>query len=248
MALNVENQGNPICLLDKKIVSICDNKNDVMHPLFDIKAKYNQKFQQIPNVNKKRDILFIAGQSGSGKSYYISQYLIYYKKFYPKNDIYLFSYLKEDETLDKTKGIKRIDIDNPDFLDMEIETDDFENSMVIFDDCECISNKKTLKKVNEISNKLLITGRHNNVSICFVSHQVTNGQFTKTILNESSSITIFPSTLGNRNLKYLLSEYLGFDKKEIEKIKKSDSRWTTIIKSFPKVILTENECYIPSKI
>jgi hypothetical protein len=44
-------------------------------------------------------------------------------------------------------------------------------------------------------------------------------------------------------LKYLLDSYLGLDKDQIKRIKKLDGRWVTVIKSFPMVVLSEQEIY-----
>jgi Cdc6-like AAA superfamily ATPase len=246
MALTLENIGTPICVLNETTnIYLTDKNNNVINPYYNLSnPSYN--FQQIPS-NKERDILYIAGQSGSGKSYYTMKYIEQYKKKYKKNNIYLFSYLESDPTLDKIKGIHRVNIDLDEFLQNEFKGTDFKNSCVIFDDCECITNKKILNKVNSISNMILTTGRHNNTSCIFISHLITNGSFTKLILNESNSITIFPASLGNRNLKYLLADYLGFDKKEIEKIKNIDSRWITIFKYYPKIIMSEHSLYIYGK-
>jgi hypothetical protein len=49
--------------------------------------------------------------------------------------------------------------------------------------------------------------------------------------------------LGGRSLKYLLESYLGLDKEQIQKIKSTPSRWVTVIKTYPQVVLTEKEIY-----
>ena len=94
-----------------------------------------------------------------------------------------------------------------------------------------------------ILNSLLETGRHFNASVIYTSHLPCAGNDTKRILNEAHSITIFPNGLGGRSLKYLLDSYLGLDKEQIKRVKKTDSRWVTIMKSYPMVVLTEKEAY-----
>ena len=98
-------------------------------------------------------------------------------------------------------------------------------------------------KINGILNSLLETGRHFNASVIYTSHLPCAGNDTKRILNEAHSITIFPNGLGGRSLKYLLDSYLGLDKEQIKRVKKTDSRWVTIVKSYPMVVLTEKEAY-----
>jgi hypothetical protein len=129
-------------------------------------------------------------------------------------------------------------------LTEQIEAIDLKESLVIFDDCDCISDKPTKKKVFEILKKILETGRHFKTSVIFTSHTACNGNETKTILNEASRLTIFPKTMGNKNLKYLLESYFGLDKAEIAKIKTLPSRWVTLSKTYPACVFTEHEVYV----
>ncbi len=52
-----------------------------------------------------------------------------------------------------------------------------------------------------------------------------------------------PATLGTRSLKYLCENYLGMDKDEIKRLKKLKTRAVTIIKSYPKIVLSERQIY-----
>ncbi len=249
--MNYENIGKVVAkVINKndrkkdKIISISDKTADLDNPMNKIVLnKSFETIQQIPNKQQERQILYITGASGSGKSYYTQLYCSEYKKLYPKNEIYLFSSINEDSSIDKIKGLQRFILDDA-FLKEEITAEDFKNSMVIFDDTDVISNKALKFKINSILNILLETGRHFNASVIYTSHIATAGIDTKRILNEAHSITIFPSSLGGRSLKYLLDNYLGFDKEQIKKVKKLDSRWTTICKTFPMVILSEKEAYL----
>lgn len=249
--MNFENIGKVIAKVvnknDKKkdkIISVSDKTADLDNPLKKIVlTKTFETIQQIPNKQQERQILYITGASGSGKSYYTQLYCSEYKKLFPKNEIYLLSSINEDSSIDKIKGLNRFILDET-FLKEEILTEDFKNSMVIFDDTDCISNKMLKNKINGILNALLETGRHYNTSVIYTSHLATAGLDTKRILNEAHSITIFPSSLGGRSLKYLLDNYLGFDKEQIKKVKKLESRWTTICKTYPMVVLSEKEAYL----
>jgi chromosomal replication initiation ATPase DnaA len=113
----------------------------------DVGLDDNHKFTIAPRPikEKERSVLFVAGESGAGKSYFIKQYAMNYKKMFPDNPIFLISYLDRDETLDSYKEIKRIDSFTKEFL-CECETIDINNefgdSFVIFDDIDSISNKK----------------------------------------------------------------------------------------------------------
>ena len=100
--MNVENIGSPIALImddnkknNNQVLSVEPKKDAVITPLnsLDLKDKKGQKFQQVPNPNTERSILYITGSSGSGKSYYTKAYCDCYRKIYPKREIYLFSSL-----------------------------------------------------------------------------------------------------------------------------------------------------------
>ena len=68
---------------------------------------------------------------------------------FPKNPIYLISYLDKDETLDEYTKIIRIRAFKQDFLDECLELDlktEFEHSLVIFDDIDSVINKKRKKR------------------------------------------------------------------------------------------------------
>eukprot|EP00466_Bigelowiella_natans_P009751 jgi/Bigna1/137810/aug1.41_g12518 len=78
-----------------------------------IELDFHQKFEILPNTNSdKRDVMYIAGASGSGKSYITKQIVNNYAKLYPKRKIFIVSRLDEDETLDgiKSKNIIKLDI------------------------------------------------------------------------------------------------------------------------------------------
>jgi hypothetical protein len=75
----------------------------------------------------------------------------------------------------------------------------------------------------------------------------TGGKDTRRILNECHSVTYFPFSGSNVGTKRLLEDYLGLDKKTIKKIKDQKSRWATIYKNYPNVIMTESNIWLPSE-
>ena len=70
---------------------------------------------------------------------------------------------------------------------------------------------------------------------------------SKILLSESHAIVLFPANMSGRASKYLLENYLGFDKKQVEKIKHVNSRAVAILKSYPMVVLTEKQIIPLSK-
>jgi hypothetical protein len=152
----------------------------------------------------------------------------------------VFSSLETDPTLDSLKYIKRIKLNKPEYLESELTASEFENSLCLFDDIDVISNKKQLKKTMDILNSILQTGRHFNVSCIYTSHASTAGHGTKIILCEAHVIVCFPSSSGGKMLKYLLDQYLGLNKTQIEKMKNIKSRWVAVVRQFPRAIITQH--------
>jgi len=159
-------------------------------------------------------------------------------------EIFLFSYLEKDKTLDAVKKIQRVNIHDPEFINSELTAQDFKDCCVIMDDMDCEANKKVRLKVMNLVQQMLQIGRHLGTTVLFLCHEVCNGTETKMTLNESHSITIFVKTLGNKKLKYLLDNYLGMDKEQMQKVKNIDSRAVTIFKSYSKVIFDEKDIFI----
>jgi hypothetical protein len=247
--MNFESVGSPLCKIintthkTAPIVSISEKENEARYPFNELQLKGEEQFQVIPNPKTEREVIYITAPSGSGKSWWTKRYCDEYRKLYKKRPIYLFSSISEDSSIDSIKGLKRIKL-SPELINEPIEAKDFTDSLVIFDDTDVISDKVIKNKVNSILNSILETGRHFNVSVCYTSHIACAGNDTKRILNEAHFTVIFPKTAGNRSLKYLLDGYLGLDKHQIAKIKSLKGRWICISKTFPRVVISEQEIYI----
>jgi hypothetical protein len=130
-------------------------------------------FELLPNPDKdKRQVYYIAGQSGSGKSWIAKQLAEYYHKLFPDRGVYLVSKLNEDATLDALKFLKRINIQT--FVDDYPELDEFKDCMCIFDDFDTLTGDLE-KVVTKIIDDLAIMGRHTNTTILCLSHYLSWG-------------------------------------------------------------------------
>lgn len=223
---------------DGKTVSYINNDNDddTIYKCFTDMTLPSGKFQPCPDTSHERDILYMAGPSGSGKSTLVCQYLNNYLKEFPKNPIYVFSKLTEDPSLDKIKGIKRIKIDDR-LISQPIDCEDLANSVVIFDDTDCIKNKGHKDALNSLKNSILETGRHTRTSCLITSHLACKGNETRSILNEAHQIYFFIGS--GMPINYLLQNYMGLEKKQISELKKDNTRWHGFIRGYPQMVLTE---------
>ena len=248
MSLNLENEGNLIATVMKdgketnQKLYVTDNVNAARNGVSTFECKDGESLQLTPNNKTERQCIYICGQSGSGKSFFTTNYVKQYKKQFPKRDIFVISSIEEDKSIDSLKP-KRINVMHPEFMTEEFSAQDFKDSLVIADDVDVFPTR-IKKKVMTIVNSILQIGRHFNVSLCFTTHSPTNGAETKILLSEAHIITVFAKTTGSRALKYLLDNYLGMDKKQIEKLKKMKSRAVSVIRGYPQVVLGEKEAFL----
>lgn len=250
--LNLEKIGRPICRVvggyyNNKLVSVAtqDEEEEEVNKPFTHFVASEGKFQQVPDPNTERQILYITGASGSGKSTYCVSFLKEYKKKFKDHPIYVFSSLDSDETLDQISDLKRIIIDKTLATD-PIAVDSLKNSVCVFDDVDVIGDKATRAAVYTLLNQCLEVGRHHNIYLLITNHLATNGKDTRRILNEAHTITYFPHSGSSHGARYLLEKYCGLDKKEIMKQKKMKSRWVTIFKHYPTIVLSERNVYMLS--
>jgi len=217
----------------------------------DVKKKYTEIEQKeialnsgeiVPYPNgDTREVLYVAGASGSGKSTYTAKYIEQYKKVFPKNKVYVFSRLEEDPAFDNLKLV-RIKL-NEELLVDPIKTDELSNSLVIFDDIATIPNEDIKNTIMKLRDDILETGRHNNIYVVNTEHLMMNYKYTRTLLNESSHVTFFNGASKYHIVRFLKT-YCGLDKKQIERILKLPSRWVTICRNYPQYILYSSGVYI----
>ena len=202
----------------------------------------NGEFHQIPDITAKRDCLYICAPNQAGKTTYLSKYISYFRKVYPKRKIYLFSSQMNDPILDKFKPI-RVEL-NAELITNKISPVMLQNSMVIFDDIDKIRDKKVKREVYDMIEEILVNGAHNNLSIAITHHLMTDYKNTRIILNECSSITFFPRGGSAQQIRYTLKNYYGLSKKQIETILKLKSRWVTLFRAYPQVVLYSKGIYL----
>jgi len=206
----------------------------------ELKLPPDSQYLLLPSPKKdKREIWYVAGASGSGKSYQARGIAERYKKLFPEREIYLVSKLNEDETLDtmKTGRPHRIKVDslvtNP--ID---DISCFENSLVIFDDYDTFSapyDKVVLRLIDDIATM----GRHHNISMMCLSHYLTNYKKTRLLLNEASHFIVYPQATSYHGLKHLLGNHLGMSPDEVKKLK-GMGRWVALHKCFPQWLVSEH--------
>ena len=254
--------GRPLCKIkggknDGKIIYVEPDDNKKVKKRFDsLELGDGEEFVPFPNYKANREVLYTAGKSGSGKTYYTKQYVCeLIKERRKKNkdyEVFIFSPFDEDVSLDEDiPDLRRIKIDM-DLVDDPIDPKEFQDCCVIFDDIDSIK-LKSKKETNEIKDaiktlllQLLNIGRHYNVDVCITNHLLYDGHNTKPVLNEAHRIVFFPHSSSNLSVKRLCEAYGGIDHDVVKKIKKMKTRWATIYSNYPIIVGTQKKIFNPN--
>lgn len=205
------------------------------------------KMFPLPNtIPGQRDVYLIVGPSGSGKSTFVNTYANRFSTIFPDKKIFLFSEVDEDDSINFDPlrlHIKEKDVDHP------IELDELKDSLVIFDDIKT-SNPKIRQYLQNLMDRILLQGRsHNKESgdgiYCLVTvHQLFGYNETKRIMDECNHFVWFPKSGSiNKPFKYL-KDYIGVDRKVIERMKSCPSRWVCVHKNYPMYSIYENGIFL----
>lgn len=204
-----------------------------------IKLDDEGMFELLPSADpKKRQVWYIAGQSGSGKSYIAKNLAHYYHKLFPERGVYLVSKLDKDDTLDALKFLKRVNIQS--FVDDYPDLEEFKDCMVIFDDYDTLTGDAE-KVITKIVDDLAIMGRHTNTTMLCLSHYLTNYKKTRLLLNEMTHVVVYPLSTSYHALRYLLKNYIGLDEEDLKRQRKLGSRWLCYSKGFPQVCIAQKD-------
>lgn len=208
------------------------------------KEIYIEDGQVYPIPSEKSERIYICGPTGSGKSFFISQYIKLFQKKYPKMKIYIFSDVDSDEALDKFKNIVRVKLDES-IVEKPIEASEFQTgSLIIFDDIDSIIDKKILQAVETLRDHILKRGRHENLYCLVSNHLSTDYKRTRVILNECSAVVVYPKSGSSSGISYLLSKYCGMNKDQINKVFSLNSRWVYINKNYPLYTVFNHGAYL----
>jgi hypothetical protein len=215
----------------------------------DIKVEGNYKLALEPNNDpNSRDVIMVGGKSGSGKSHIARNFAIRYHELYPDRKIFLFSFLKEDKTIDTISSlIKRI---KPELMEDENYAmptiADFEKSLVIIDDVEGYerTSKLIFNGIQSVIDMIATMGRHSQSSIVVCSHLLSDYKRTRLFLGEAQQFVTFMHGVSQKQLYGLLGGYAGIDHTEIDALRKLPSRWICVRTQFPIVAIYEKGAHL----
>ena len=181
--------------------------------------------------------VLIAGKSGLGKSTITATYARNYHHLYPDRTIFMFSRVDDDPAYDDIE-LTRIPLDT-DLLDIEIDLETLENSLVIFDDADNIQNQAVSEYIYRLVGDIVTNGRKSGIHTIFCVHQLFNYRKTRNLLHEANRLVFFNIGTAKYNIKYL-TEFVGLDMSEAKRITNIRTRWVVISANHPSYFMTRN--------
>ena len=201
----------------------------------------DSEIEIIPN-SKAREIMYVTGPSGSGKSHFASKYLEKFCEIFPDSKVLLFSRKDSDKVFDDIKQITRIKI-NKELIDADINilTTCKENTLLIFDDIDSLP-KNYWDCVAKLIYDLCEVGRSYKLYGIITSHLINsnNKKFSRIILNEAHYVVFFPKTNIKGNI-YYLTNYCGLEKNAIKELLNKNTRAIAIFRNYPNFYVTKYE-------
>lgn len=248
------------CTIDKKPYNVYWTDTFEGDSVDEIKCKNGKQV-----VYMKENMVYsclISAPSGAGKSYLASELVSSVLKQDKKvqNIFYFTKQLNPDEAyanLEKKKRkIKRtikhkgkmVEVDdeedmfiymnteNPETWILPVET--FENSICLFDDWET-GDKSSRDGLQKLLVSLLMRGRKLNCHVVCIIHTTLQANFSRDLHFESRYTVLFPRYQIRTTNSYL-TNYMGFEKDQLSKIKKMNTRYIYISKMVPQYLISED--------
>lgn len=247
-------------------------RSDKAEGLLDhVDAPEGYRFRPVPfpvhEDAKNRDVIYLYGCSGAGKSYWLREYLKAYHGLWPRRKIFLISALDEDETLDEEdKLFTRLSpksLQTPDSYKSVPKR--FEQALVIADDIEGLNPKPPKRKrvirmrgvggeapppppdipsereaVLKLLDAIATKGRHTETTLLWAAHLPSDFQRSRIILSEASRYVIYPHGSSLAHVARLVGDYGGVDKKEVERLRLMEDRSIVIGVRYPRYLLSDS--------
>ena len=181
--------------------------------------------------------LFIAGASGSGKSYFAADYMREYARMFPDRRILLFS-THEDEKAYQDIEIEAVALDE-DFTAAPLALTDLEASLCVFDDCDALQDRKLARAVEALNLDLINNGRKYDIHVVTLSHVLMGYAKTRCQLMEASRVVFFPGGNDYHSRRWM-KVYGGINDAWQKRILAEPSRWICVDMRQPRSYVTEN--------
>lgn len=212
----------------------------------------NTTFRSLPYIlPSHRQASYVSGKSGSGKSYYIKDYIQNMHRLYPqskKQNIYLFTSTAtaaEDTVYKQFRKLAVILLNEVDPAELfEVSHDQFHDCIVVFDDWEVIENQNVADFVRTLIRALLNYTRKQNVTLLFTTHKHKQGHRTADIIFDCDQFVMFPK-FGIDGILKFLETYAHISSKSMkDKIKSLKTRTLVVRNVAPNVLISDTDIFL----
>lgn len=235
-------------------------------PVFEgLAAPKDTQFMPLPETrNGMRDVVYVTGASGTGKTTFVRECLDNFittfatcekrgkdktnQEYLPKIIIVCPENPERDPAFKDIPEYSWLTPGN--LLKESISLDDLEDpnhTIVIFDDVEGLTDIKEVAALAKFSQMVLERGRKRHIYCYFISHTAANGRATKVILNEQNAIWFPSESSSQANLIYCLEKNMGIPGALFSAIKKNAKdfgRWIMIkTDSQPRYVITPQRLF-----
>lgn len=212
----------------------------------------------------------ITGASLCGKSYTAKQLALDYHKQNPDNEVFLISgvprtkdevyncadclkiidkgnYEKDKKKMIDCKKcgfIKRLVFDEGELDENPLRGEDFDNSMIIFDDVEKIPYDDIVDNVLKFRDMLFRAGRHDKIAVISCNQNLLEGYKSKNINSNVQTLVIYPKGGTKFQSSSFLKDYLKLNNKLISKIMDCPSRWIILNTTNPMYVLYQRGAFL----
>lgn len=262
-------EGTPLGVIEgggmhRKVLRIKES-NDKKNQEFVVKDGKIQPFY-IRQLNSEfPNRIVIAGPSLCGKSHWAREiakdyYDDYHQKGHKiclftaiprhKDNIFACDHCRHKDEDDKKKkypcfcsSIYRVKCDE-NLLTDPIDLDELSNSLCIFDDIDRHPNKEVALELNLLRDKIMNSGRHDNIDLISIAQVLLDGKKTKCSNTNAFQIVGFPNSGGRYQLSEFMRRYMSLPKQTIEKIISLPTRWVCINNCNPMYVLHEHGAFM----
>jgi hypothetical protein len=225
-------------LMDKTKQKLLEKGIDYVNASLKRYLDFGKSTSLFPLITEPSFRAFITGGSGSGKTFFVSEFLKVNK---PRKGagIFMFSPFDEDPSI-KNKNIIPIKLENyEEEYQRPFDIEDLpKGSICIFDDIMTY-NKNYRQLYIDTMETLYERGRHLDISTICIQHNPLMGSKGKIQLRESMYYVCFPK-YNMRDTKVLLKSYTGMTTDQINEVVNLDSRWVMVKKSVPNYYVAEH--------
>lgn len=206
-----------------------------------------------------RITMFIAGCQKCGKSFFIGNFIRnHYLALHPERTIYIVTGLSERDRNFEGLNMLKISTDPKFLASLTLEqlrtnplTGERNGALVVFDDIDRISDKKSSNAVYKLASDILSNGRDHttqagmaDIDCIITNHEANDWLKTRTALTECNWVVLFPAATTHRTMTTIIDKIGASKEQKQDIIKYRSSRYLLLHKTFPKFCVMEDRIFL----